>query len=382
MNLEKIIDILFNGFSIAGIILGLYLLFSGLQLKYVKTYFLKAWLIIIVIQIVFYLLNLNAVLPNYLNINYFAFPLCMLHMPLFYLAIVDLTKIRRITGLEIALHVSFYLVYVAWLVSIDISTVKDILVINGFINLPPGLSSFTYAFVGIPLAVVSLVYSILCLIAMFQYKKLLKANLSNTDKYQLHWITYLVWAIILLFILIYLVIIARTDFMLTKASITFKLVNILLFFFLLAFGVKYQKQLIYFLKNEVVPLEIPAKTKYVNSGLTNENMVLIAQKMNLLIKSKELYLDEYLTLQKVADVLEESPQSISQTLNDHLSTNFYTYINTLRLDLAENKLQDPSFSKLSIMGIAMDSGFKSKSTFYKLFKQKTGKTPAEYRNLE
>ena len=74
-------------------------------------------------------------------------------------------------------------------------------------------------------------------------------------------------------------------------------------------------------------------------------------------------------------------QNISQTFNEHLKTNFYNYVNGFRLSLAKKKLLDSEFSKLNIIGIAMDCGFKSKSTFYKLFKQKTGKTPSEYRNL-
>ena len=380
--MDKIIDLLFNGLSIAGILIGIYLLLSGLNLKYVKTYFLKAWLITIILQISFYLLNLNEITPNNLTLNYVGFPLCMLHMPLFYLAIIDLTKIRKIKILEVILHALPYTIYVVILITINSFSIENVLVIDGFLRLPHGLPFFVYAFIGIPLALSGFIYSIVCLQAMVKYKRRLKATLSNTDKYQLHWISYLSWTIVILFILIYLVVSIRVDFMASNASLTFRLVNIFLFFFLLAFGVKYQQQLIFFIKNNVKPIVVPFKSKYSHSGLTSESMGEISNKLEDLMSIKSVYLDEYLTLQQVSELLNESPQNISQTLNEHLNTNFYNYVNAYRLTLAEKKLIDTQFSNLSIIGIAMDCGFKSKSTFYKLFKQKTGKTPAEFRNLD
>lgn len=380
--LDKIIDLFFNGLSIAAIIIGVYLLVSGLNLKYVKTYYLKAWLVVIIIQISFYLVNINNILPYNITLNYFGFPLSLLHMPLFYLAVVDLTRIKKIKTLEVILHCFPYILIVLLLIYLDISSENDVIVVNGFIGIPTDQPYFIRAYIGIPLALSGFIYALACLIVMQIYKKQLKNKLSNTDAYQLHWISYLVWTIIILFILIYSVISASSDFSLIESSQTFKLVNIFLFFFLLFFGVKYQQQLIYFIKNNIKPLTTDTKLKYSHSALQLEDMKVISEKLNNLMITESIYLDEYLSLQQVSELLNETTQNISQTLNTFLETNFYNYVNAFRLELAEKKLIDSQYSKLSIIGIAMDCGFKSKSTFYKLFKQKTGKTPSEYRNLE
>ena len=179
----------------------------------------------------------------------------------------------------------------------------------------------------------------------------------------------------------YLAIGWRTNFKIIEPSLTFKLVNIFLFFFLIAFGYRYQKQLTYFIKNNVELPKLPLKAKYSNSSLNKEEMELIDMKLSTIMQEQELYLDEYLTLQKVADFTKESPQHISQTLSTYLNTNFYDYVNEFRLNLVEAKLKDETFAKFSIIGIAVDCGFKSKSTFYKLFKKKNGITPSEYRKL-
>ena len=329
----------------------------------------------------FYLLNINTIIPENLAINYYAFPLSLLLMPFFYLTIVDLTKIRKITTLEIILHISPYLFYIIYLTIIDYTNDGTIITKNGFLLLPSGLPKFVYLYRGIPLAISGFLYSVFCLLAMMKYKRNLKKTFSNTDKQQLKWINYLVWAIILLFILIYFAVIFRTNFKIIEPSLTFKLVNIFLFFFLTAFGYRYQKQLIYFIKNNVELPKLPVKIKYANSSLNREEMEMIALKLSKILQEQALYLDEYLTLQKVADISKETTQHISQTLSTYLDTNFYDYVNEFRLNLVETKLKDEAFSKFSIIGIAMDCGFKSKSTFYKLFKKKNGITPAEFRKI-
>lgn len=377
--MEKLLDLFFNGLSLAGIIIAIFLLFRKLELKYINTFFIKAWLAVITTQMTFYLLNINTIIPENLAINYYAFPLSLLLMPFFYLTIVDLTKIRKITTLEIILHISPYLFYIIYLTIIDYTNDGTIITKNGFLLLPSGLPKFVYLYRGIPLAISGFLYSVFCLLAMMKYKRNLKKTFSNTDKQQLKWINYLVWAIILLFILIYFAVIFRTNFKIIEPSLTFKLVNIFLFFFLTAFGYRYQKQLIYFIKNNVELPKLPVKIKYANSSLNREEMEMIALKLSRILQEQALYLDEYLTLQKVADISKETTQHISQTLSTYLDTNFYDYVNEFRLNLVETKLKDEAFSKFSIIGIAMDCGFKSKSTFYKLFKKKNGITPAEFR---
>jgi AraC-like DNA-binding protein len=74
---------------------------------------------------------------------------------------------------------------------------------------------------------------------------------------------------------------------------------------------------------------------------------------------------------------------LTALLNDHIGKNFFTFVNEFRLDEVIVKLKSPDFDHRTIMSIAYDSGFNSKSTFNSLFKKHTGHTPSQFKkNLE
>lgn len=67
------------------------------------------------------------------------------------------------------------------------------------------------------------------------------------------------------------------------------------------------------------------------------------------------------------------------TINIEFQQNFYNYVNQHRIKYAENMLKDPEESEESILMIAYNSGFQSKTSFNKAFKSINGLTPSEYR---
>ncbi len=103
----------------------------------------------------------------------------------------------------------------------------------------------------------------------------------------------------------------------------------------------------------------------------------IAQ-INVLMNSDKLYLNEHLSLKELAAHLQADPNLISHILNTHVGSNFYDFINHHRVEEVKKKLKDPKYEHLSILGIALESGFNSKTTFNRVFKQVTGYTPTQY----
>ncbi len=83
----------------------------------------------------------------------------------------------------------------------------------------------------------------------------------------------------------------------------------------------------------------------------------------------------------VANQLPISDKVLSQLLNQHFQQNFYDFVNTYRIETAKTKLIDPNLAHLSIQGIALEAGFKSKSTFYSLFKKMVKMTPAQFQQV-
>ena len=92
--------------------------------------------------------------------------------------------------------------------------------------------------------------------------------------------------------------------------------------------------------------------------------------------SENLYLDANLSLPKLAKHIHTSPNYISQTLNETLATNFFDYVNHKRIVAAQKLLLE---SELTVLDIAMQVGFNSKSAFYSAFKKHTQLTPSSYK---
>lgn len=93
-----------------------------------------------------------------------------------------------------------------------------------------------------------------------------------------------------------------------------------------------------------------------------------------------LYEDAELTLTSLAIKLAVHPHDLSRILNNGLEKNFNDFINEFRVREVVRKMQDPAFDRLTLLGIAYESGFNSKRTFNRVFKELTGKTPVEYKN--
>lgn len=91
------------------------------------------------------------------------------------------------------------------------------------------------------------------------------------------------------------------------------------------------------------------------------------------------YQNADLTLAQLATVLELPPRRLSEIINRHFRQNFMDFINSYRIEYAKERLLNPLDHKETILEVMYDSGFNSKSSFNTIFKQKTGKTPSEYK---
>jgi AraC-like DNA-binding protein len=96
------------------------------------------------------------------------------------------------------------------------------------------------------------------------------------------------------------------------------------------------------------------------------------------LEKDKCYLDPELSLQKLAQHIAANPALVSTVINTHWQKSFRTLINDYRLEEAKQRLKDPRFSQLSILGIAYECGFNSEASFYRIFKAGTGISPKEY----
>lgn len=91
------------------------------------------------------------------------------------------------------------------------------------------------------------------------------------------------------------------------------------------------------------------------------------------------YADPELTLTTLAIKLDIHPHELSRIINTGLDKNFSDFINEFRVREVSRKMLDPAYDNLTLLGIAYESGFNSKTTFNRVFREITGKTPVEYK---
>ncbi len=101
-------------------------------------------------------------------------------------------------------------------------------------------------------------------------------------------------------------------------------------------------------------------------------------RMRAIIEDEKLYSNPEFDLSMLAEKCEVSANYLSQIINKNSGQNFYNLINQYRVEEVQTILLDPDFSHYSILSIGLKAGFKSKSSFYKVFKEKTGLTPSQY----
>jgi len=107
------------------------------------------------------------------------------------------------------------------------------------------------------------------------------------------------------------------------------------------------------------------------------NDVLFAQINHELVAS-ELFKQQRLSLIDVANHFKVGVKDISSAVNTGSGLNFCEYVNSLRVDDVKQKIDDNLDGKLTLLEIAFDSGFNSKSSFNSCFKNSTGLTPSQY----
>ncbi|MEM7336655.1 MAG: helix-turn-helix domain-containing protein [Chloroflexota bacterium] len=114
-------------------------------------------------------------------------------------------------------------------------------------------------------------------------------------------------------------------------------------------------------------------------GLAPQQLIQYAEALNQLMVQEAPYLDSALTLSKLANQLDIPPKHLSYTINEKYDKSFNQLINELRVEAASKMLQDQQNRHKSILEIALEVGFSSKSTFNRTFRELKGMTPSKMR---
>ena len=145
-------------------------------------------------------------------------------------------------------------------------------------------------------------------------------------------------------------------------------------------GYKTFRQIVerYFPDSELNPVQV--KPQPVTELLSEEEANQFTKRILSKMSKEKYFLRADLTLKGLAEKVELHPNKLSWLLNKRLGKNFYEFVNSYRLEEFQQRATDPQSNQLSILGIAYDSGFSSKSVFNDYFKKTTGTTPKDWVN--
>ena len=230
----------------------------------------------------------------------------------------------------------------------------------------------------------SIGYCLFSLSILIQFQKLVRFNFSNLDNRDLNWFKYLLIGVLVVFFIelsssFYEVFFDDTGFeigYITVISIIF------LVFYLGYYGIFQSSILLPDFLFEIANSkysDIESKSTNTTYNYDSLEMEKLSRSLNNIMIAKKPFLDEDLTLNGLAGLLEIPDKKLSVLLNQTMEVSFYDYVNGFRVEEFKDKIVLPEFEKYTLLAIAFESGFKSKSSFNRIFKKLTKSSPSNYR---
>jgi len=121
-----------------------------------------------------------------------------------------------------------------------------------------------------------------------------------------------------------------------------------------------------------------SNVKYLHSALPKNTLNQLALELEKQLREQQLYLDDKLSLTKLAHETQIRSHTLSQVISQSMSSNFYKLINGYRVQHAQSLIDDPKLN-WSLERIALESGFNNRVTFVKAFKEVMYCTPSTYK---
>lgn len=348
------------------------LLLIGKKKKTQADAILAVWLLVIAFHTLLFYFRSLFLYPQLLGVE---FPFPLLHGPLLYL------YARALTGQPVKLAI----VFLHFLPPLGI-----FLYSSPFLLQPIEQKIYIYQHHGIGYETFNAVHSVCVnlsgigyviwtILVLRRHRAVILQEFSDTEKINLNWLSYLTYWIGGIWILVLL---GNDDYIFGAAA--------LFVLFMGYFGIR---QVGVFTTTAHLPEKAPAqpeavdddaagKQKYQKSGLSREAAQQLRNDLASLMQNEKLYRQSELTLADLAAKLNTPANYLSQVINEQEGKNFYDYINTLRLEEFKRIVASPDSDKFTLMGIANDCGFNSKSSFNRYFRKVMGHSPSDYvRNL-
>jgi AraC-like DNA-binding protein len=239
------------------------------------------------------------------------------------------------------------------------------------------------------ISIVGVVYMIVALVVFKHYSDKIQNVYSSLDKVNLKWLRFFTYAALFVWTIVLIQSILSTFGI--DTSPIYMIVPVLTSIFVYATGyigmfkseIFEQQDVRDNLKqaHEIEDVKNLARIdkKYERSGLSEEKSAESLKKLQQLMENEKPFLNPNLTLNDLSSNLSISSHNLSEILNTQLNQNFFDFVNQYRINEVKKYLEDENKDHLTLLSIALDAGFNSKSGFNLVFKKFMNITPSEYR---
>jgi AraC-like DNA-binding protein len=226
-----------------------------------------------------------------------------------------------------------------------------------------------------------LVYWCLAYRKLTIHQRNIKLFASSIEAIDLSWLSNFLYGIIPLVIL-----------MLNEVFVVFPMIihfsSILYAFSAFYFTYFIVKQVEIFPEKMVESLDIQAIIEENNQNterkklLNDQQLIALKEQLKFIMENSKPYLESTLTLPKLANIMSLSTHELSYLINVGFEDNFFGLVNQFRVEESKRILLTTKYEHLSMIGIAFEAGFNSKTAFYTAFKKMEGISPTEFQRLK
>ena len=217
-------------------------------------------------------------------------------------------------------------------------------------------------------SLLGIAYQVWSIILLHRHKKNIVNHFSEIEKISLNWLRILIWGMGLIWLV---VIIFQNDI--------YNFVILTLFVFAIGFfGIR---QIGIYPQERVDKKPDEKKEKYQKSGLNKGLAEELYGRLKLLMTEDKVFVNNDLSINDLAGKLKVHPNYLSQVINEQEGRNFYDFVNHYRMEEFKRLISIPKNQQLTLLSLAFECGFNSKSSFNRYFKKSTGQTPSHYTSL-
>ncbi len=379
---------------LTGIIVSVYLLIL-LIAKPQKTTadkILTAWQFLATIHLVYLYLFVTDQYKDVPGVLGWELPFPFIHGPFLFLYTLYLTNQQRHKNRWIWHFLPFLVDYLIWIPVLIQSPEQKLYTYEH------GVPGYKGVIIGQTIATIisGVGYVIASLVLLKRHRRNIAGQFSNTGKITLNWLRYLIGGIGVIWFFVTFYLTAQTLY-----------ISVSLFIFFLGFfGVRQEGIFNRSSSGSPLPPQLPdespvllkevmaipaaqapavlmkhaapEKVKYEKSTLTDEDATAIHGRLVKLMQDTLLFKNAELTLGDVADQLDIHSGILSQVINSKTEKSFYDYINHLRVEEFKKIVALPNNQNYTLLSLAFECGFNSKSSFNRNFKKFTGQAPSDY----